>query len=116
MLGCYRCGLPDGSPERLCDTCFLHRFRCDSFRTSDQANSEPQGIELSPKFQRWLLSGGAMLYLGVVSLGIVVQEDRAAARNTSASSSILRVGGNSYPVSHSREFGYLAGPTGDQLE
>ena len=75
--------------------------------------SEPaEGIELTPRVQRWVLSSGALLYLGVVSLGILVQEQRAALRQDTEYAQFIQLGGNEYPVVHQREFGALSGPMG----
>lgn len=68
MSGCYRCGLPEGGPERLCETCFRLRFHRGPAGV-EQIPSQPiDGIELSPKTNRLILIGGAILYFAVVGL------------------------------------------------
>jgi hypothetical protein len=75
--------------------------------------SEPaEGIELTPRIQRWVLSSGALIYLGVLSLGILVQEHRAAVRRDTEYAQFIQLGGNEYPVVHQRDFGSLSGPMG----
>jgi len=111
MTGCYKCGLPDGSAERLCETCYTRRYHCEHLE-AEVCNEPATGFEISPRLQRWLLSGGAVLYIGVVSLGIVVQGERYDARDLSIANEFLRLGGNEYPVQHASEFGFIAGPGG----
>jgi hypothetical protein len=112
MAGCYKCGLPDGSAERLCETCFARRFDCCG-SIPESSDLPATGFEITPRLQRWLLSSGAVLYIGVVSLGIVVQAERAEARDTSITREFLKLGGNDNPVIHSKEFGFIAGPSGE---
>ena len=110
MSGCYRCGLSDGSDERLCETCFTQRFHCGKLALEPYSTTPATGIEMSPRIQRWILSGSAVLYLGVLSIGMAVQGERLAMRQMSVESEYLRMGGNEYPVSYQREFGFIAGP------
>jgi NMD protein affecting ribosome stability and mRNA decay len=110
MSGCYRCGLSDGSEERLCETCFARRFQCGKLTLEPFSATPATGIEMSPRIQRWVISSGAVLYIGLVSLGISVQTQRIDARQASAESEYVRVGGNEYPVRYEHEFGYIAGP------
>lgn len=60
-----------------------------------------------------MLSSGAVLYIGVLSFGMLVQGERTEARQIQSRSSLVRVGGNNYPVQHDRQFGFLAGPLGE---
>jgi hypothetical protein len=121
MSGCYRCGLPDGSESRLCDTCFTYKFHTGRLvLTSSERAETATGIELTPRMQRWLLSSGAVAYLAVVSLGLVVQNDRAELRRAHVAlevghEDVLLIGGNGYPVKHRSEFGFLAGPDGEAV-
>jgi hypothetical protein len=84
----------------------------------DDGAESATGIELSPRMQRWLLSSGAVLYLAVVSFGIITQGERAELRNMDseqrlAQPDLLLVGGNEFPVKRRTEFGFLNGPAGD---
>lgn len=110
MSGCYRCGLPDGSEERLCETCFARRFQCGKLSLEPYAATQATGIEISPRVQRWLLSGGAVLYISVLSLGIVIQGERVELRQARIESEYVRAGANDYPVIHQHDFGYIGGP------
>ncbi len=113
MSGCYRCGLSDGSESRLCETCFALRWNGGHLvDVSEQMSEPPQGIEWTPRLQRWVLSGGAVLYLGVVSLGIFIQEQHAALRRDSELTQFVQLGGNAYPVVHQQEFVGVVGPSG----
>ena len=121
MSGCYRCGLPDGSESRLCDTCFGHKFHCGHLQSEANLQASATGIELSPRMQRFLLSGGAVAYLAVLSLGVAVQGEREGLRQAGLAKARLQqelvtAGSNQYTVTHHQEFGFLAGPAGDLLE
>jgi hypothetical protein len=117
MSGCYRCGLSDGSSERLCETCFAARFKCDKLALEPYSATPATGIEMSPRFQRWIFSGGAVLYIGVLSLGIVIQGTRLEeVRRSTAESEYVRGGENHYPVLHQHEFGFIAGTHANPTE
>lgn len=64
--GCYRCGLPDGSADRLCETCFRMKYH----RGRDVVDLPPdtpiEGLEFSPKMRTVLLGSGAALYVTLV--------------------------------------------------
>jgi len=64
--GCYRCGLADGSADRLCETCFRMKY----YRGRDVIELPPdapiEGLEFSPKVRTFLLSSGAALYVSLV--------------------------------------------------
>lgn len=67
MSGCYRCGLSEGSESRLCETCYRSRFH-RGLLVTDEPCPEPEGaIELTPRTQAIVLSGGALAYIGIVS-------------------------------------------------
>jgi hypothetical protein len=66
MGGCYRCGLPDGGPERLCETCFRLRFYRGPSTALSLDPETIEGIELSPRTNRAILAGGALFYLLIV--------------------------------------------------
>jgi len=70
--GCYRCGLPEGSDNRLCETCYRMRFH----QGRDVVDLPPgvplEGLEFSPNMRTFLLSSGAVLYATFVGLVIAV--------------------------------------------
>ena len=113
MSGCYRCGLPEGSESRLCETCFSHRFNRGEPVVLSDANEPVEGPEFSPRMKRWLLSGGAAIYIGVIGLGLLVQGERIELRQHAFQPDILRFGGNEFPVMHDSEMSFLAGPLGE---
>lgn len=113
MAGCYRCGLPEGSESRLCETCFSHRFNHGEPVVISEADQPAEGPELSPHMRRWLLSGGAAIYIGIIGLGVVVQGERLELRRNAYQPDILRYGANEYPVKRLTEVAFLAGPLGD---
>lgn len=64
--GCYRCGLPDGGADRLCETCFrmtYHRGRDVLVLPPD---TPVEGLEFSPKMRTVLLGSGAAFYVTLV--------------------------------------------------
>lgn len=66
--GCYRCGLSEGSDDRLCETCYRMRFH----QGRDVVDLPPgvplEGLEFSPSMRTFILSSGAALYVGLVGL------------------------------------------------
>jgi hypothetical protein len=114
MSGCYRCGLPEGSESRLCETCFSHRFNHGEPVLSGEGDQAAEGPEFTPSAKRWLLSGGAAIYIGVVGLGLLVQGERLELRRNAHQPDILRYGANEFPVEHRTEVVFLAGPLGDK--
>lgn len=70
--GCYRCGLSEGSADRLCETCYRMRFH----KGRDVIDLPPgvplEGLEFSPAMRTFLLSSGAALYVGFVGLVFAV--------------------------------------------
>jgi hypothetical protein len=115
MSGCYRCGLPEGSETRLCDTCRSYRLPCAPLMDIVDPECVPTGVELTPRMQRYILSGGALLYLGIVGLGIVIQSARIEQRDFNPKGDFVTSGGVADPVSHDTEFGFVAGPRGELL-
>lgn len=113
MSGCYRCGLPEGSDSRLCETCFSHRFNHGDPLLSGDVDPTPVGPEFTPTMRRWLLSGGAAIYIGVVGLGLLAQSDRIEMQRNAFQPDLIRQGGNEFSVDHRIEFAFLAGPLGD---
>ena len=64
--GCYRCGLADGSGDRLCETCFRMKY----YRGRDVVELPPdtpvEGLEFSPKIRTILLGSGAAFYASLI--------------------------------------------------
>jgi hypothetical protein len=116
MSGCYRCGLPDGSDSRLCETCFNHRFNHGEPVAPCQSDLPADGIEFTSTTKRWLLSGGVAFYVAVVGLGLLVQAARIEVRRNAYQPDLLRYGANEFPVEHETEVAFLAGPLGDGLQ
>jgi hypothetical protein len=67
MSGCYRCGLPEGSESRLCETCYRSRFHRGLLVTDEPCPDSAGAIELTPRAQAIVLSSGALAYIGIVS-------------------------------------------------
>jgi hypothetical protein len=118
MSGCYRCGLADGSAYKLCETCLSHRYYNGEPVTlavvdnNHEDNTEIDAPELSRGMKRWLLSGGAVLYLAVVGLGVLVQGERIEARrierNSASYHDLIYLGGNQFPVRYDTEVSFAA--------
>lgn len=70
MSGCYRCGLPEGSESRLCETCYRSRFHRGILVVDAPGPVAEDAIELSPRAQTIVLGGGALAYIGII--GFVV--------------------------------------------
>jgi len=68
MSGCYRCGLSEGSDDRLCETCFRLRFHRGRDVVDLPPGVQPEGLEFSPRVKTIVLSGGAALYLSFLGL------------------------------------------------
>lgn len=70
--GCYRCGLSEGSADRLCETCYRLRFH----QGRDVIDLPPgvplEGLEFSPKVRAIILSCGAVLYMTLVGFVVAV--------------------------------------------
>lgn len=69
MSGCYRCGLPEGSDCRLCETCYRNRFHRGLLvmdAAPPHAPSDGEGLELSARVQTIVLGGGALAYIGII--------------------------------------------------
>jgi len=71
MSGCYRCGLPEGSEARLCETCYRQRFYRGQLVADAPCEQPAGGIELSPRAQTIVLGGGALMYLGIIGFAML---------------------------------------------
>jgi hypothetical protein len=114
MAGCYRCGLPEGSEARLCETCFSHRFNHGEPVVLSDSDKPVEGPEFTPCMKRWLLSGGVVFYLAVISVGVLVQGERLELRRNAPEREFLSFGANEFPVQHDTELAFLSGPLGDR--
>jgi len=66
MSGCYRCGLPEGSESRLCETCYRGRFHRGLLVVDRPGPTGEGALELSPRAQTIVLGGGALAYIGII--------------------------------------------------
>ncbi len=64
--GCYRCGLADGSADRLCETCFRMKYHRGRDVLDLPADTPVEGLELSPQMRTFLLGSGAAFYVSLV--------------------------------------------------
>lgn len=70
--GCYRCGLSEGSADRLCETCYRMRFHKGRDVIDLPPGVAPEGLEFSPTMKTVLLSSGAVLYASLICLVVAV--------------------------------------------
>lgn len=64
--GCYRCGLAEGSADRLCESCFRTRFHRGRDVVELPPDTEVEGLEFSPTMRTFLLGSGAVFYASLV--------------------------------------------------
>lgn len=76
--GCYRCGLSDGSAERLCETCYRMRFKSGRDTNELPVDSIDNGLEFSPRLRLLFLSSSAALYVGLIGFCIAAQTTHTA--------------------------------------
>lgn len=110
MSGCYRCGLPEGSDSRLCETCYRNAFHASPVLCSEDGNATP-GIELSSNCQKVLLGGGVAVYLFVLAVGISTRQAVIAEQNMLAARSDYIVSERQFPVKHYQYFESLGVPS-----
>lgn len=70
--GCYRCGLSEGSADRLCETCYRMRFHKGRDVIDLPPGVVPEGLEFSPIMKTFLLGSGAVLYASLICLVVAV--------------------------------------------
>jgi hypothetical protein len=109
MGGCYRCGLSDGGPDKLCETCFKLRF----YRGPDTAvplEAEAiEGIELSPRTNRAILAGGALFYLLIVGFfALTIGHPRVVVDSQRLEFVLDRE--STYSPERDRSFGHIPAP------
>jgi len=64
--GCYRCGLAEGSADRLCESCFRARYHRGRDVVDLPPDTEVEGLEFSPKMRTFLLGSSAVFYASLV--------------------------------------------------
>ena len=79
--GCYRCGLSEGSADRLCETCYRMRFHKGRDVVDLPPGVAPEGLEFSPTMKKFLLSSGAVLYASLICLVVAVHMTNNARSN-----------------------------------
>lgn len=107
MSGCYRCGLSEGSEERLCETCYRLRFHQGRDVIDLPPGEEPEGLEFSPKTRTIILSSSAMLYASF--LGFVLAFHHQTQGRTYGDSRLEYVHGSQQQtvVEYQRDLGSL---------
>jgi hypothetical protein len=65
--------------------------------------------------KRWLLSGGAAIYVGVIGLGLLAQGNRIDLQRNAHQPDVMRFGANEFSVDRQTELTFLAGPLGDEV-
>jgi hypothetical protein len=107
MAGCYQCGLPEGSDVRLCETCYRNRFHREMVVVDTSCEEECSCIEISPRVQRWMVSGGAALCVGILGLAVLVQSQPSHVSPSALEKEFIRNDAGYVAVSHERELGAL---------
>lgn len=110
MSGCYQCGLPEGTDQRLCETCYRRRFHRGLLVTDTVPNQCPQGIEFTPRIQRWVLGGSAFIYVSVLGLALVIQAKQQGLTASDVQRDFVRSQIGYFPVEHERSFGPVVAP------
>lgn len=64
--GCYRCGLAEGSADRLCESCFRMKFHRGRDIVDLPPDTPIEGLEFSPKMRTVLLGSGAAIYASLI--------------------------------------------------
>ena len=91
MSGCYRCGLGEGNENTLCETCYQCEFHCSRDPQYPEDPNPTPAIELGPGIKRFLLGGGAIIYVAVICLGIAVRQSNVAQTTSVALSDVLKI-------------------------
>lgn len=110
MSGCYQCGLPEGTDQRLCETCYRRRFH-RGLLVIDAAPHEPaQGLEFTPRVQRWVLGGSAFIYVSVLGLALAIQAKQPILSASDVQRDFVRSQIGYFSVEHERNFGPVIAP------
>jgi hypothetical protein len=110
MSGCYQCGLSEGSETRLCETCYRNRFYRDLVVAQPAREDDSPCVEISPRMQHWLVSGGAALCVGILGLTLLAQSHSGHLSASALQKEFVRTESGYVPVSHERHFGVLSAP------
>ena len=110
MSGCYQCGLPEGSENRLCETCYRNRFYRDLVVVQPACDENCPCVDMSPRAQRWVLSGGAVLCVGLLGLTLFFERHSPGLSASAPQSEFVQSNSGYVPVSHERHFGVLSAP------
>jgi hypothetical protein len=104
MSGCYRCGLSEGSSDRLCETCYSMRFHRGLEVVAAPSGQEVAGIDLSSRGQGAVVAGGALVYAVVVGFFAVTMGRPVVSKEQTRFEIILDKEAVQV-VEHSRSFG-----------
>lgn len=110
MSGCYQCGLPEGTDQRLCETCYRRRFHRGLLVVNPLATEAAQGIEFTPRVRRWVLGGSAVIYVGVLGLAVLIQARQPVLTASDVQRDFVRTEVGYASVEHGRSFGPLSAP------
>ncbi len=110
MSGCYQCGLPEGTDQRLCETCFRRRFHRGLLVTDGVLPDPPEGIELTPRVQRWVLGGSAFIYASVLGLALLIQAKQPVLTAIDIQRDFVRSQNGYFAMEHERRFGPVIAP------
>jgi hypothetical protein len=108
MSGCYQCGLPEGSDVRLCETCYRNRFYRALIVVEPACAEDCPCMEISPRMQRWVLSSGAVLCIGILGLALLVQGAQPEMSSAALQKEFVRSDSGYVSVNHQIHFGSLA--------
>lgn len=110
MSGCYQCGLPEGTDQRLCETCYRRRFHRGLLVVDTVVTEPPQGMELTPQARRWVLGGSAFIYVSVLGLALLIQARQPTLTARDVQRDFVRSEVGYFPVEHDRRFGPMIAP------
>lgn len=110
MTGCYRCGLPEGSDERLCESCYRNRFHRGLLVVDGPSDGGATGVEMSPRVQRWVLSGGACFYVGIIGLALALSGKIVEVSPERLHRESIQFDGGYFPVDHEFSAGFIPAP------
>lgn len=116
MSKCYQCGLPEGSEERLCETCYRNRFHRGLLVVDTVSQDEVKGIDCSPQMQRLVLSSGAFICIGLVGLAVMFQGHGPNLTQQELKREYVRYEAGYFPLDHQQTVGFIRGPLGTRFE